>query len=320
MQCQLSVQTTNYSHQETQTWTITGPPKDEGAMQVYPGSWSVAGEGSRQDVQGVQTTRMQWSANVPSVAAPLVVLIRASDKQLIIKPYHSQLRSNAAVALTRRVAGPGAAQQPSQQTFAEYEWQFPWVQDSPASTRVSGSSSDDVTAGIGPMQPAGLPGKAMCKWSFSKGAAPSSSPQPTQQISALGSSLQPAAKAWVAQQARAVAQSSETDAVQIEAQVRASVVSPNGGAPEGFAGLDVDQLVALVLMEAEKDQEQDIRQLIEEMQKQRGNPKGDVDGLSSQRVARMQKATSQNSKLQQVLANVLEKVGDTASQISSNLK
>ncbi len=268
MQCQLTVQTPNYTHQELQTWTITGPPKDTGSLSIYPASWSVTAQGGRQDVQGTQSTSIQWSANVPPMAAPLVIFARASDKQLIIKSYHGQLRANAAGPLTTQAAVAGLRQPSSQQTFAVYEWQFPLVQDSVTSTSVSGTSSTDISGGIGPMQPAGLPGTAVCKWSFRKGAAATTSPQLTERLSKLSSALQPTAKSWVAQQAQTIKQQPQPDAAQIEAQVREHFVSSNGGLSELPPGTDITEMAELVMMEAAKDQDADIKQLLEEANKQ----------------------------------------------------
>ena len=180
-QCQLTVQSPGYAYQEIQTWTITGPPTQQGAMNVYPGTWSVVGQGGRQDVAGPQTTTMLWNTNVPPMAAPLVVFIRASDNQLLIGAWHSQLRAENAATGSRRVVLSGVAQKPSAVAFAEYEWQFPAIQDVPTSSNVTGSSSTPLTAGIGPMQPAGLGGTAVCRWQFSKGGA---TPQRTPAIAA----------------------------------------------------------------------------------------------------------------------------------------
>jgi hypothetical protein len=140
----------------------------QSAMQVYPGTWSVTGRGVLQGVLGLQTTTMQWSTNVPSMSAPMAVFVRASDNQLIIKAWHSQLRAHNAVSGSRQVILSGSAQNPSLVSFPEYEWQFPIIQDAPTSTNVSGTSSTPTAAGIGPMQPAGLQATANCMWQFTK--------------------------------------------------------------------------------------------------------------------------------------------------------
>jgi hypothetical protein len=167
-QCQLSVQSPSYSYQEVQTWILSGTPTMQGAMQVYPGTWSVTGQGGKQDRLGLQTTTIQWTTSVPPMTAPIAVFVRASDNQLIIKSWHAQLRADAAVSGSRQVILAGRAQSPSLVSFPEYEWQFPIIQDAPTSTGVSGTSSTPNTAGIGPMQPAGLQATADCTWQFTK--------------------------------------------------------------------------------------------------------------------------------------------------------
>lgn len=167
-QCQLSVQSPSYSYQEVQNWILSGTPTMQGAMQVYPGTWSVTGQGVQQSVLGLQTTTMQWSTTVPPMSAPLAVFVRASDNQLIIKAWHAQLRADGAISASRQVLLSGKAQNPSLLSFPAYEWQFPIIQDAPTSTNVRGSSSTPTTAGIGPMQPAGLQAMVECQWQFTK--------------------------------------------------------------------------------------------------------------------------------------------------------
>jgi hypothetical protein len=264
-QCQLTVQTPNYTHIETQTWAIAGAPKLQGSLDVYPATWSVNGQGSRQDSQGVQISTMQWVVNVAPMEAPLVSFVRPSDKQLIIKPYHAQLRSNTGVSITRQRMGMRLPPQ----SGAEYEWQFPLVQDVSTSTGISGSSSDAITAGIGPMQPAGLPGKVTCSWHFVRGGpVVVASIEPKQRMIQLSNSLDASTKAWVAQQAQVVAKVPQPDVSQVESQVRARYFSAEGNMPALPKDVDVDSLAAIVMMEAAKDQEQELRDLLDEVQKQ----------------------------------------------------
>ncbi|HEY2361686.1 MAG TPA: hypothetical protein VGK36_11250, partial [Candidatus Angelobacter sp.] len=261
-QCQLTVQTASYSHQEIQIWTITGQPKLQGALEIYPGTWSVIGRGERQDVQGTQTAKMQWNVAVPPMEATFAIFVRASDNQIIIKSYHSQLRANNAVTGARLVTLSGAPQKPAPIVFGEYEWPFPAVQDIGASISVSGSTSTPLTGGIGPMQPAGLPGTAVCTWKFTKGGSAAASPLLTQRISRLSNSLTLSAKSWVAQQAQATAQASQPDVPQIKAQVRARFASTNGEMP---AGADVQSITAVVLTQANDQIDQNMQQLTSEM-------------------------------------------------------
>src|SRR5216683_8107015 len=54
--CALNVQQDGYSHQETQTWTITGTaPRADSNPPTYDATWSFSGTGSTQRVKGPQT-------------------------------------------------------------------------------------------------------------------------------------------------------------------------------------------------------------------------------------------------------------------------
>jgi hypothetical protein len=167
-QCRLSVQSPAYVDQEIQTWAITGQPQIQGQLQIYPGTWSVTGQGQRQDVQGTQTTTMRWSTNVPPMQAPLAIVVNSAN-QLIIKSYHAQMRVNNATTGSRQVSLFGIPQNPSAVAFTEFEYQFPSIQDFATSNNVTGSSSDALNGGIGPMQPPGLKGTAACQWQFVNG-------------------------------------------------------------------------------------------------------------------------------------------------------
>ena len=77
-QCQLTLQTNGYTHQEVQTWTITeGQPTQQGAMHVYPATWRASGGGSSQKAQGLQILAMQWNSTVPETSAPIAVRMNA---------------------------------------------------------------------------------------------------------------------------------------------------------------------------------------------------------------------------------------------------
>ena len=92
IQCDLNVQSSSYSHQETQTWTVAGGAATvQGAIRVIPATWSVSGQGSAQRLVNLQAAN--WKTNVAPISAPLRVFVRASDNRLIIKPWHTQLQA-----------------------------------------------------------------------------------------------------------------------------------------------------------------------------------------------------------------------------------
>src|SRR3954449_3158679 len=84
-QCRLDTQGPGYSSQQTHTWTMTGGvPTVQGAMRLYPGTWSVSGSGALQRTQGSQTLTAQWTIR-GQAAAPIAVLVRASDGRRLIQ-------------------------------------------------------------------------------------------------------------------------------------------------------------------------------------------------------------------------------------------
>ena len=160
VQCQLSVQTNGYTHQETQTWKLTGAtPTLSGTIDVYPADWSSSGQGAVQ-----QTTRTaQWTVNVQPMSAPLAVFIRSSDNRLVIKSYHSQLYSPAGVTGSLILPTQGSLQ------FPTNEWTLPVIEDSPTSVNVSGSATVAIAPNLLPLQTSSSPAStANCNWQFSK--------------------------------------------------------------------------------------------------------------------------------------------------------
>ncbi len=158
VQCDLSVQTSNYAHQETQTWTVAGgAPTVQG---VIPATWSVSGQGSAQRLVNLQTAN--WKTDVAPISAPLRVFVRASDNRLIIKPWHTQLLAAGTTTGTRVSARGQVAVQ-----YSASEWLFPAIEDVANSMNVSGSGTVPVATSSLPLAPPGTTGTAVCKWQLS---------------------------------------------------------------------------------------------------------------------------------------------------------
>src|SRR4051794_23478213 len=67
VQCRFDVQGTGYTHQEVQTWTITGPPVMQSTVEVYPASWSVSGQGTlKKTLDASMTEAADWTVAVPA--------------------------------------------------------------------------------------------------------------------------------------------------------------------------------------------------------------------------------------------------------------
>lgn len=175
-QCTLTMQSDGYAHQETQTWTIAqGAQPLPGAMPAYPASWTVTGGGGSQRMQAAQVLAARWTSAVPAINAPIAIFVRASDRRLIIKAWHSQLTAPGAVSTVRQIGG---AQ--SSLALAATEWPFPAIEADENSTEVRGTGTVIVPGSLMPMQLASATGTANCAWQFNKGGANS----PKQDLSA----------------------------------------------------------------------------------------------------------------------------------------
>lgn len=188
VQCQLSVQANGVTHQETQTWKLTGAaPTMSGAIAVYPAVWSVSGEGAAQRAANNQVVSGLWKTTVAPTNTNLAIFIRASDSRLVVKSYHAQLSAQSAIIGIQQLAIAGAA--PTQRTMQNtaYEWVLPVIEDSGTSTSVSGAANVMVSGNQLAMQ-ASPPANANCTWQFSK-----STPTPASQtpLTATAKSVKP---------------------------------------------------------------------------------------------------------------------------------
>ncbi|HSE51340.1 MAG TPA: hypothetical protein VLB00_04080, partial [Gemmatimonadales bacterium] len=160
-QCQLTAQGQGYANQQTHTWVLTGTtPTVDGAFRLYPATWTVTGQGSRQRVMGDgRTVVEQWTTAGSPRPAPISVWIRVSDATLRFTSRHAQLRSQGAATgtSTARSTNGNAPAQTTPIGYDVYEWTFPAIEDVPAtSTTVSGSPGPrPVNGSIAPGQPPG---------------------------------------------------------------------------------------------------------------------------------------------------------------------
>ena len=167
-QCQLTVQSGGYAHQETQTWKLTGaPPTMFGAIAVYPANWSATGQGTTQRTVNTQAVAAMWKITTAPMNGKIAIFVRASDNRLIIKTFNAQLYSPGGVTVVRQISVAGATPSQSSVQYPDYEWPFPIIEDSATSTNVSGSGSVLIAATSMPMQ-SGSSGTATCSWQFTK--------------------------------------------------------------------------------------------------------------------------------------------------------
>jgi hypothetical protein len=170
VQCVVTLQSAEYTHQETQTWKLTGAPPTPGPMAVYPANWSVTGQGSTLRTVNAQAISAGWKTNVSPANATIAIFVRASDQRLVIKSYHEQLYSAGGIAGTKQVAIAGAAAAQSNLSLPAYEWQFPKIEGEATSTNISGSGTVAVAGTLLPLHSAASNEVANCTWQFQRGA------------------------------------------------------------------------------------------------------------------------------------------------------
>jgi hypothetical protein len=172
-QCKISVQGPGYSHHETHTWTLSGSsPTLQGAIHVFPATWSVSGQGSLRRTQGSQTLNARWTTNGSLPNAPLGLFLRASDGKLVLKSVHAQLRVKGGASGTQQLTINGIPQKPSPISLEAFEWTFPGSEVPGTSRSISGSNTTPTTGAVGPMQPGGSQGTASCSWNFTSASSP----------------------------------------------------------------------------------------------------------------------------------------------------
>jgi hypothetical protein len=226
-QCTVTEQDQSYQRREVQTWALTGAaPTQQGAMQIYPATWTDTGSGQLQRVQGAQTNNTVWQTNAQG-AASIVFFIRASDNRLIIATRHARQSVYGGISATRQMTVNGAAQSPTPFHQTLFEWAFPRIETDPSTNVVDGSTQSpseglpaDLLHNFGGSVPL-----AMCQWHFAKGGMGSANSTPSgmgapQNSSQQGSNFATAgiSNAQNCQSPATVQQSFETMKAQLKAQ------------------------------------------------------------------------------------------------------
>ncbi|WP_162601829.1 hypothetical protein [Occallatibacter savannae] len=168
VQCTLSMQMPGYTHQETQTWRLTGEaPKMSGSIAVYPATWIVTSSGSGQRTVNAQFTASDWKSNATPLSAPLAMFVRVNGA-LVIKSYHSQLSAAKAVTITRQVSLPGATPAQSSTQSAVGEWTMPAIEVAAPGGNIAGTGTTAIGGSSIPERPGGSPQTANCTWHFTR--------------------------------------------------------------------------------------------------------------------------------------------------------
>ena len=172
IQCQVDEEQQGYSRHEVQTWRLTSstPTSKNGAMQIYPATWTVSGKGSAR--QESRKSSAQWAVAVPPTSAPIAMFVRASDGKFIIRLWHSLSKQPNGLTGERAVAANGVQQQLSSINSAVPEWPLPWI-ETMADANIAGSLSVPIEGLGADLAALGQPSAAMCTWQFSRATSSS---------------------------------------------------------------------------------------------------------------------------------------------------
>lgn len=130
-------------------------------------------------------------------------------------------------------------------------------------------------------------------------------PEMTQRFQTLHSALQPSVNSWVQQQAQIVAQQSAPNLPALEAAIRgrftgaraagpASPKAASGNVPTlgGLQGADIEAVAFIVLMQATQDADQDLKNIMQDVQKHNQQKQALRQLLSGMNQARSQGTSS----------------------------
>ncbi len=187
IRCELQATAPGYSHQETQTWTLTGAtPAQQGSVTVYPATWSVTAQGWHDRSRNASRRVAQWTANVPGanapVSAPVGFTLHPLGRQFDVAKWHAQLTVGGGYTGPDQFINDGVAQPAGRLVQTVYEWQFPKIEAAASDTQLTGSNTAEVRAFVGPLQPAEAQATVTCTWALGRGtppALPASTMQPT---------------------------------------------------------------------------------------------------------------------------------------------
>jgi hypothetical protein len=176
IRCEILVEASGYAHQETQTWTLPGAaPTTQGAMKVYPATWTVAGQGWHDRTRYASRRIAKWTTSVPGtnapIKAPVAFLNVPVTGALAVQLWHAQLVASGGATGTDDYFDSGIPKSSGRLVQSVYEWQFPKIEGDPGATQLSGSNTVEVKAGVGPVQPGDARVTITCTWELGIGTA-----------------------------------------------------------------------------------------------------------------------------------------------------
>jgi hypothetical protein len=176
IRCELSSTASGYSHQETQTWTISGGvPTKQGAFDIYPATWTVTGQGTFDRSRASNRRIASWTASVQQEDAPVSFHVTPAGR-LMVQLWHSQLSAFGGYTGPDRYINDGVPQPEGRLVSTTYEWSPPKKEVSPSIAQISGSQTTEVKAQLGPLQPPESRSMVTCSWALGQGTAPALPP------------------------------------------------------------------------------------------------------------------------------------------------
>lgn len=177
IRCEILVQAAGYSHQETQTWTLTGnAPTTQGSQIVYGATWSVTGQGWHDRTNASGSRRFaSWTASVAGQSASIAFTVTPTG-QLIVQKWNAQLTAQKSYTGTDQFFQNGAAQSSQPLEMTVYEFPFQRIEGSSTDTQLTGTHTSQPMAFLGPLQPSGAQVTVACAWALGQGTAPSLPP------------------------------------------------------------------------------------------------------------------------------------------------
>ena len=187
VRCEVTAQAEGYTDQQVHTWIMSsGTPRAEGALRVFPATWSVVGVGSLQRATGGNTVTAQWAANGQTAGALIAVSTRGEGR-LVFALRHPQLRATRGFTGYRFYTVDGKRQSAEQFGLDVEEYRFAAIDAAPGNV-VSGSGAVSGRPSTAFLPQPGSTGSVSCTWRFGIGAA---SPQPPALIQAVATPKPP---------------------------------------------------------------------------------------------------------------------------------
>ena len=169
VQCRFDVQGTGYSHQEIQTWTITGPPVQQSNVEVYPGTWTAIGTGMLRKMTDAVSETAQWTVMVPPMPAAFGITTQLD--RLTVQRWTRQIVAAGGLTGQDVVAVTGSQPRTTNMILSVDEQPFATINVDLKATQANGSSTPVVSGLVGPIRPKDAQGKANCSWQFGRGGS-----------------------------------------------------------------------------------------------------------------------------------------------------